>query len=545
MSKRRRTTQHKSASLSKTAVSNAAEPRHHGSTQLTLQAGEAAALTGTAAVTVILGTAWVAGKVLVSGACTILTADAKFGGPLHIQALPDQQQVPLATTGSVTLEVASIAEGAAGSGDSDKLSYKAQVLTSAQMATRRYPQSWLQASEDMVHAAREGCTLSVAVTGSKGVGKSTLARLLVNSLLEACPVVAFLDTDCGQSELTVPGLVSLTLLDKPLFGPPHMHMRHPTRSHFIGDLSPQGNPLHYLSSVRSLHQWYWSQCDKQQDGPHARPPLVINTHGWIKGLGLDLLAQVLESTRPSHVMQLVTHNPNSNLPPHAWWQPEDTRVQRQPVVYQLPSVGALQPDIQGDTACSWAPRQPPSEQRSLQWLAFARQCIGQNHTQGSWDLPAFAAAADDLAAYPPYKVPLSHFNVVFHEASIAAPQVLQALNGAVVALTMAVSKDKADGSNGNNTATEAAASMCLGIGLVRSVDPDKQMLYVLTPTPLNLLEKATTLEVGKLDLPLALLQTSTFMSPYISIWSITADGTGAGAMKARNTLLRNRLKPGN
>lgn len=78
------------------------------------------------------------------------------------------------------------------------------------------------------------------------------------------------------------GLVSLTLLDKPLFGPPHMHMQHPTRSHFIGDLSPQGNPLHYLSSVRSLHRWYWSQCDKQQDGPYARPPLVINTHGWIK-----------------------------------------------------------------------------------------------------------------------------------------------------------------------------------------------------------------------------------------------------------------------
>jgi len=45
----------------------------------------------------------------------------------------------------------------------------------------------------------------VAVVGSKGVGKSTLARLLVNSLLEVSPVVAFLDTDCGQSELTVPG----------------------------------------------------------------------------------------------------------------------------------------------------------------------------------------------------------------------------------------------------------------------------------------------------------------------------------------------------
>ena len=50
-------------------------------------------------------------------------------------------------------------------------------------------------------------------------------------------------------------------------------------------------------------------------------------------------------------------------------------------------------------------------------------------------------------------------------------------------------------------------------------------------------------QVGKLELPLALLQTSTFMSPYISVWSITADGTGAGVMKARNTLLRNRLTP--
>lgn len=51
------------------------------------------------------------------------------------------------------------------------------------------------------------------------------------------------------------------------------------------------------------------------------------------------------------------------------------------------------------------------------------------------------------------------------------------------------------------------------------------------------------LQVGNLDLPLALLQTANFMCPYISVWSITADGTGAGAMKARNTLLRHRLKP--
>ena len=63
----------------------------------------------------------------------------------------------------------------------------------------------VQATEDMVQSTRQGNSPAVAVVGSKGVGKSTLARLLVNSLLEVSPVVAFLDTDCGQSELSVPG----------------------------------------------------------------------------------------------------------------------------------------------------------------------------------------------------------------------------------------------------------------------------------------------------------------------------------------------------
>ena len=61
-----------------------------------------------------------------------------------------------------------------------------------------------------------------------------------------------------------------------------MHMQQPTKSHFIGDLSPQSNPLHYLSSIRSLHEWYWNHSGTTKDGEAARPPLVINTHGWIK-----------------------------------------------------------------------------------------------------------------------------------------------------------------------------------------------------------------------------------------------------------------------
>ncbi len=143
---------------------------------------------------------------------------------------------------------------------------------------------------------------------------------------------------------------------------------------------------------------------------------------------------------------------------------------------------------------SWAPRQPPSEQRALQWLAFARQCTGHHLNSCSWELPAFATAADDLACSPPYRVPVSHFNVIFHEASIAAPQVLQALNGSLVALTKAAG-DALAGNKHAGAAATTAVSECLGIGIVRSVDPVKQLLYILTPTPFELLQQATTLEV--------------------------------------------------
>lgn len=53
-------------------------------------------------------------------------------------------------------------------------------------------------------AARSDVPLLVAVCGSKGVGKSTFGRLLLNSLLNAFPAVGYLDSDCGQPEFTTP-----------------------------------------------------------------------------------------------------------------------------------------------------------------------------------------------------------------------------------------------------------------------------------------------------------------------------------------------------
>ena len=85
------------------------------------------------------------------------------------------------------------------------------------------------------------CTLltvgvSLLVCGPVDVGKSTLCRYLVNYLLNRWPVVCYVDLDVGQSEFTVPGVVSLHLLTEPVLGPPMTHLRRPTKLVSFGAL---------------------------------------------------------------------------------------------------------------------------------------------------------------------------------------------------------------------------------------------------------------------------------------------------------------------
>lgn len=68
-----------------------------------------------------------------------------------------------------------------------------------------------------------------------------------------------------------------------------------------GDTSPQCNPDLYVSSVASLYRWY-AEHGCGADG--AWPPLVINLHGWIKGMGLDMLVDILRAVTPTHLVQV-------------------------------------------------------------------------------------------------------------------------------------------------------------------------------------------------------------------------------------------------
>jgi len=72
-----------------------------------------------------------------------------------------------------------------------------------------------------------------------------------------------------------------------------------------GDVSSQSDPARYLQAVLALHAWYCAHAgssggDAGNDAGPVWPPLVINMHGWITGLGFDLLVEMLRGIGPTH-----------------------------------------------------------------------------------------------------------------------------------------------------------------------------------------------------------------------------------------------------
>ena len=98
---------------------------------------------------------------------------------------------------------------------------------------------------------------AIAVTGPRGVGKSSLARHIVNRLLDHTPAVAFLETDLTNCEFTPSGLVTLSIVRAPLTGPSASHQtRLFANSLFVGTLTAQDNPEFYIECVFELIDKY-------------------------------------------------------------------------------------------------------------------------------------------------------------------------------------------------------------------------------------------------------------------------------------------------
>ena len=95
--------------------------------------------------------------------------------------------------------------------------------------------------------------------------------------------------------------------------PGHRLCPAPLAQHFVGDVSPEADPLHFVGSLQAL-------LSARAATPAAlAAPLVINTQGWVRGLGLDLLVDLIRAADPTAVLQLQSPVAKRNLPEGPFW----------------------------------------------------------------------------------------------------------------------------------------------------------------------------------------------------------------------------------
>ena len=141
-------------------------------------------------------------------------------------------------------------------------------------------------------------------------------------------------------------------------------------------------------------------------------------------------------------------------------------------------------------------------------------------------LPSMHPLLTSVPAHPLARPQVLH-------SSVHPSQLFYALNGAVVGLCA-----QPPAAPPQQQAAEPPALPCLGLGVVRAADAAARRLYLLTALSAEELEQVAVLQLGKLELPASLLQTARAMCPYLALHSLSSVGTGAGAIKSRNNLVR-------
>ncbi len=174
-------------------------------------------------------------------------------------------------------------------------------------------EDWLPPIRSLLRCER--ATVSkILVAGAKATGKSTLCRVLINSMLtmtkhwttgttKAFPDgVIFLDIDPGQPEFAAPGVVYLAHVRAPVLGPSFTNLIVPgatenvmLRMHYLGANSPRESPSHYQKCVSNLLSMY--RC-------YDNVPLVINTCGWTSGSGKAMLFSAIRDLALTDIIHI-------------------------------------------------------------------------------------------------------------------------------------------------------------------------------------------------------------------------------------------------
>ncbi|PRQ16052.1 putative P-loop containing nucleoside triphosphate hydrolase [Rosa chinensis] len=352
------------------------------------------------------------------------------------------------------------------------------------------PPEWSDAADAVAQASVASPPPIVLVCGAKNCGKSTFSRYLLNILLHRYKKVGYLDTDVGQPEFSPPGFLSLTVVDEVTPDLTIPHLKTAERCLFFGDVSSKRNPTTYLNCICALYDYYRKEYCNSDNSNNIGLPLVVNTPGWVKGIGYDILVDMLKYISPTHVVKINISAQSKNLPDGRFWLDEDYDG-----MVNLTEISSARQDSLNRSVLV---QKDARLLRDIRLMAYFRQCFSSN-----LNISTIKELANALASHPPYEVPISSIKIRHLHCQVPGTEIFYSLNGSIVGLAVS---------------TEGSKDLpwCVGLGIVRSIDTLKGLLYVITPVPQGTLENVDLLLQGFIQIPTSLLQVQGSRSPYMS-----------------------------
>ncbi|KAF8431848.1 hypothetical protein BGX38DRAFT_1277063 [Terfezia claveryi] len=358
--------------------------------------------------------------------------------------------------------------------------YHLLTTSTSPPGTLSTPSAWLPLLSDFITPSPQAPV--ILITGPKSSGKSTLSRTLTNILLNTYPKISYLDLDPGQPEFAPPGMISLSVLSNPIFGPPFTHPAGPVsreskrhRAHHLGFVSPREDPGGYIQAAGDLFQYYTHLCDSHSDS----------------SLGIPLIRPSPPPSPPQHP----SGNASTTISDIHALLPHTTRFHHMPA----PAPAAIQAKFSA------------ADLRSLHTMSYFHHSVvrvgGDHEPRISWGF------ANPLTHVLPWVLSGRKIGAGIHILHLTPPLPPQlfrdAIEGTIVGVILVdnVKNSAEDEGNGDKAGSglpypfpgpppTPETSHCVGLAVIRAIDTTTHEVQLILPQKDSYLSEASSSHEG-------------------------------------------------
>lgn len=341
---------------------------------------------------------------------------------------------------------------------------------------------------------------NLMIIGGKNVGKSAMCQYLINRNLEKYPKILLIDLDIGQPIYAPAQTLSATLITEPLIGAGYLNNATIVKCFLYGDKSMMISPFKYIDLVQKLMEF----CNANED--YKNIPWIVNTMGYQKGFGMQLMCLILRIVQPSEIVQIQHSNMKFNFKsimkesfvnnftftffdePYLQKFPREVKYTTHVLDSIVNNNSAQQGNNDGREWTSNA-----TEKRKISMIAQLSKLMKGGQTYLN-DVVPFATSLDNIRLIVMEEEYEQHDNGVN----------LDLFNGNLVYLCHCENIETSD----SNSILE-----CYGVGIVRAIDKVHNYIYIMLPQQDNsekLQAMINVLAIGNIPLPSEILLKQNF-----------------------------------